>query len=737
MDNLSVSLANYIKQSRIYTQHGDLAGAKAQLLHACECVLLLAKKSTGKEKENYLSTFTALKESIANIDVRIKAQQAPPTPPISPMSPQKNDTPINPTLPTTTPAPAPTLSSATQSAPSLPQGGKGAQTGQFTGSLSPKWLSDYIGQPQAVKAVKDLIDAALLRDSALPHIILYGSHGLGKTTFSKIIANEMHTDFIEVNVTNINSEGMISILKKIKPKDILFIDEIHTLPLQVAESIMYSAMQDGRITYTAGKGKFAHTETLELPPFTLIGATTEIGKIAKPFTQRAIQVRLEEYTDEVLGGIIKASFYKLGMLIDDEHALKISKRCRNNPRIANNTVKRISDKALVRYAAMHNMKDRGVFSSIEEIKKLSISVSDKVIDEFFEENEIDEYGLEKGDRELLKLIVHRYKGGPVGIDTLARAMNESNNVISQKYEAYLIKKGMLRIDKDGRVVMPAGYKAIGEPVPEKLLSEAPKENEQGEGSQHNKYEKRKIIASHIPDCLKCDKIEKLIVYPENVREITQDLAKIFPDVEQPRHEETKHCCELEIDFDSFRRTLRCDSFLESRFATCMASVGFLKDIKAQTLEIPYISQALANRRYFPDFVIRDYKNRVAVIEMKNFNMLTYHLNLDKYEQMRTYCENNGYGYAEIAKEFNGEVYTSLEELRLAPINRQLETYIVETIERKGRETGTGVFTQEDFEAYNQQFGSTPKTELYTILINNRMLKNVDRVGDSIKIELNN
>ena len=732
MDNLNVSLASYVKQSRICMQIGDLQGAKNNLLHACECVLLLAKASAGKQKESYLATFATLKKSIADIDAKLKAQTPPPA---------RNDnastsSPSSPTPPSYTP-PAPTTPAPTQSAPSSQNAGRSsAQTGQFTGSLSPRWLTDYIGQPQAVRAVKDLIDAALLRGSALPHIILYGSHGLGKTTFSKIIANEMHADFIEVNVTNINPEGMIAILKKLKPKDILFIDEIHTLPLQVAESIMYSAMQDGRITYTEGKGKQARTQTLELPPFTLIGATTEIGKIAKPFTQRAIQVRLEEYTDEVLGGIIKASFYKLGMIIDDEHALKISKRCRNNPRIANNTTKRISDKALVRFASMNNIKDRGIFGSVSEIKKLNIEITDKVIDEFFEENEIDEYGLEKGDRELLRIIITRYGGGPVGIDTLARAMNEANNVIAQKYEAYLIKKGMLKIEPQGRVVMAQGYRALKMPVPESLLEQEKANVGKSEPEQNKgKYERRKIIANHVPDELKCEKIEKLIVYPENAQPIETSLDALFPDVEKPYEAETKHQCELEIDFGDSSRLLICDSFLESRFATALAGTGYLKDMKAQTLEIPYISQQLANRRYFPDFAIKDYKGRVAVIEMKNFDAVCYHLNIDKYEILTDYCKQNGYGYAEIMKAYNADEYISVESIKNKPINEQLEKFIFECIETNGQ-TGDAVFTTKDWDRYNSTYGQVEKTEIYTILLNNRRLRNIDRTGTDLRITLN-
>ena len=609
MNDLVVSLNGYLKKSRLYASEGDLASARSELLHACECALLLAKGSVGKAKEGHLETFKTLKRMLSDIEARLSESAKEPSARVEepiPPRPVVKEEPIRQSEPPVAPA---------QRAPEEKKQIDG--TRPFIGSLSPRWLSDYIGQPQAVTAVKDLITAALLRGSSLPHIILYGSHGLGKTTFSKIIANEMHANFIEVNVTSINVSGMIAILKNLKPNDILFIDEIHTLPTQVAESVMYSALQDGRITYVEGKGKFSKTETLELPPFTLIGATTEIGKLAKPFTQRAIQVRLEEYSDEVLARIITSSFYKLGMKVTEEISLNISKRCRNNPRIANNMVKRISDKALVRYASMNNIKGTGSFSDIEEIRKSGLLIEQTVVDDFFDENGIDEYGLESGDRELLRIMITRYGGGPVGIDTLSRALNEANNVIAEKYEAYLIKKGMLKIEREGRVVMAAGYRALNMPVPESVKDAERASSAPAPEQPAGKYEKRKIVASHVPDALKCARLEELIVYPENAVVDDTPLDELFPDVEKPYEDITKHACELEIDFGDHKRLLSCDSFLESRFATVLARVGYLRDMKAQTLEIPYISQQLADRRYFPDFVIRDHKGRIAVIEMKN------------------------------------------------------------------------------------------------------------------------
>ena len=710
MEDLTVTLSNYVKQANEAFAANDFEKACKCILHAEECALLLAKKSAGTKRAQYLEKYNLLKElyNKAANHGKTSADKGEAAPSVSP----KQEEPSKDEL------------------PKKPSAGKPAGANP----LSPMWLKDYIGQPQAVTAVSDLIHAARLKNSAMPHLILYGSHGLGKTTFAHIIANEMGVNFTEVNVSKINVPEMIAILKKIKPRDIVFIDEIHTLPLVVAESVLYSAMQDGKISYVEGKGKTARTQELALPPFTLIGATTEIGKLAKPFMQRAIQIRLEEYSDEVLGGIIVKSFYKLGMQISNENGLYIAKRCRNNPRIANNMVRRISDKALVRYAAINGLKDGSSFESVEAIRKLSIQITPEVINSFFEENGIDEYGLENGDRELLKIMITRYNGGPVGIDTLARVMNESNNVISQKYEAYLIKKGLMRIDRDGRVVMPEGYKVLGLPVPEDKQSPADAAPT-NEGEEKGRYETRKVVACHVPHPLKCAKTEELITYPENAGTFEASLDELFPDVEKPYEEVTQHRCRLEIDFDGFKRTLICDSFLESRFATALAGVGYLHDIKAQSLELSYISQELANRRYFPDFFIKDYKNRIAVIEMKNYEMLTYHLNIDKYEMLKNYCEKMGYGYAEVAKGFNSENYVSVEMIKNRPVDRELEEYIFSVIEKKAASGEEGIFTESDYLAYQTEHGAMDKTEIYTVLLNNRKLKNTDRVGNNLRIIL--
>ncbi len=724
MNDKIIYLNSCLKKSRLASENGDYVAAKGALLEACECVLLLARAATGKDKLHYMDNYKSMKTMLADLNEKIESQKTR-VPSVSEKPKENVD-------------PAPKYTPKNDAGETMPKTYSNTNDtkdpGAFIGSLSPRRLSDYIGQPQAVIAVKDLIGAALLRDAALPHIILFGSHGLGKTTFAKIIANEMHTNFIEVNVNNISIDGIITILRQLKKNDILFIDEIHTLPTQVAEAVMYSAMQDGRITYTEGKGKSAQPVTIDLPPFTLIGATTEIGKIAKPFTQRAIQIRLEEYTNEVLSQIIRASFSRLGMNAGSDVCMKIAERCRNNPRVANNTVKRISDKALVQYAGINNIREKGLFSDVEKVKKLNIHIDENIVNKFFEENGIDRYGLEPGDRQLLEIIIKKFGGGPVGLNTISRAMNEAENVVTQKYEAFLIKRGMLKIEREGRVVMPAGYVALNMPVPDTAKELEENSKHDADDKKASKYDKQFVVASAVPDKSKCDTVEELIVYPDNALSGDTPLDQCFADIEKPYEDVTSHACELEIDFGDKKRLLICDSFLERKFAIALAKVGYVKDIKAQSLEIPYISQRLANRRYFPDFIIRDYKGRIAIIEMKNFDAACYHLNIDKYEQLAQYCREKGYGYAEVMKPYNSEKYISIEMLAKRAPNKQLEDFIISKIQSRA-DTEDAYFTVSDLNEYSEKYGPVDKTEIYTILLNNRKLRNIDRYGSDLKITL--
>ena len=718
---------NYIndslKRSRLASAAGDYASAREALGQACEHILLLAKAATGRDKIKYMDQYRSMKTMLVALNEKIEAQNNR----SSSIGSKPKDV-IN-------PSPSHGGALGVDSTPGVPRAPVGTKRTpvNFLGSLSPERLSDYIGQPKAVVAVKDLIGAALLRDAALPHIILFGSHGLGKTTFAKIIANEMGVGFTEINANSTTIDELVTVLRGLNKNDILFMDEIHTLPTPVAEAVMYSAMQDGKITYTE-KVKNAKPVTIDLQPFTLIGATTEIGKIAKPFTQRAIQIRLEEYTNEVLAEIISASFWRLGMKADNNVCLKISDRSRNNPRVANNLVKRISDKALVWYAEANNIRERGLFSDPEKVRKLNISITEDVITKFFEENGIDRYGLEPGDRQLLEIIIKKFGGGPVGLNTLSRAMNEAENVISQKYEAYLIKLGMLKVEREGRVAMPKGYVALNMPVPDMAKEHEENSKREEPVKRTGQYDKQSVTAAQSPVQSKCDIVEELIVYPENAVVGDTSLDQFFADVDKPYDDVTAHACELEIDFGDRKRLLICDSFLERKFAIALAKVGYIKDIKAQSLELPYISQRLANRKYFPDFMIRDYKGRIAIIEMKNFDAACYHLNIDKYEQLAQYCKEHGYGYAEVMKPYNSEKYISIEMLARRAPNKQLEEFIISRIEARSA-SEDAYFTNADLNEYSEKFGPVDKTDIYTILLNNRKLRNIDRYGTDLKITL--
>lgn len=334
-------------------------------------------------------------------------------------------------------------------------------------AMRPQTLKDYYGQPQTVAILTDATAKARLSDSALSHVLLYGSHGLGKTTLAKILANEMQTGFYEINnAGSLTAEGMIDLLKKVKKGDIVFIDEIHNIPSSVAEGVLYSAMEDFTVKYVTKKGKSLETAEIYLPPFTLVGATTESGKLLKPFKDRfGIECHLNPYSESILAMIAKNSFKKLGMTIGDDLAADIARRARSTPRIVNRFVSRIADKAIVHAAAERGLTEKGALSTPEKIKALHIEVTPDILADYFEQNGIDEKGLTDGDRILLRLIVEKYNGGPVGLDSLAKAMNESQNVVADQYEAYLTKIGMLMTTSRGRMAMPAAYRYLGLPVP--------------------------------------------------------------------------------------------------------------------------------------------------------------------------------------------------------------------------------------------------------------------------------
>ena len=311
--------------------------------------------------------------------------------------------------------------------------------------LRPRTLADYIGQEKVKENLSIYIRAAKQRGEALDHVLLYGPPGLGKTTLSAIIANELGVNFRITSGPAMERPGdLAALLTNLEPDDVLFIDELHRLPRPV-EEILYPAMEDFAIDIVNGKGQGASSIHLPLPHFTLIGATTRAGQLSAPLRDRfGVIARLELYTPEELGLIVSRSARILSIASDEEGALEIASRSRGTPRIANRLLKRVRDFAQV-------MND-GV---------IDLPTARKALDRM----EIDELGLDMVDRRMLLAMIRHYNGGPVGLDTLAAAIGEESVTIEDVYEPYLMQIGFLSRTPRGRVVLPAGYLHLGLPVP--------------------------------------------------------------------------------------------------------------------------------------------------------------------------------------------------------------------------------------------------------------------------------
>ncbi len=308
-------------------------------------------------------------------------------------------------------------------------------------NLRPKMLEDYIGQSKAKENMKVFIEAAKIREEPLDHVLLYGPPGLGKTTLSNIIANEMGVNMKITSGPAIERPGdMAAILNNLQEGDILFIDEIHRLNRQV-EEVMYPAMEDFVIDIVIGKGPAARSIRLDLPKFTLVGATTRIGLLTSPLRDRfGVINKLEFYTLDELMHIVKRSAEVLNIGIEDEGAVEIARRSRGTPRLANRLLKRVRDFAQVKYNG-----------------DITIEVADYALDLL----DVDKRGLDKSDRKMLMAMIEKFSGGPVGLDTLAATIGEDSGTVEDVYEPYLMQLGYINRTPRGRVVTDLCYKHFG------------------------------------------------------------------------------------------------------------------------------------------------------------------------------------------------------------------------------------------------------------------------------------
>ena len=331
--------------------------------------------------------------------------------------------------------------------------GQGEERSEMT--LRPQKLEDYIGQKKATDNLKIFIEPAKLRKEPLDHVLFYGPPGLGKTTLAGIISNEMGVDIRITSGPAIERAGdLAAILTNLNENDVLFIDEIHRLNRSV-EEVLYSAMEDFALDIIIGKGPSARSIRLDIAKFTLIGATTRAGSLSAPLRDRfGVSCKFEMYTTEELKKIIGRSAELLGVTADEQSMEEMAKRSRGTPRVANRMLKRVRD-----------------FSQVKGNGVIDIDITQKALDALG----VDHMGLESLDREILRTIIERFKGGPVGIDTIAASIGEERVTIEDVYEPYLIQAGFLHRTQKGRVVSAQAYKHLGIPYDEEEVNSSVKE----------------------------------------------------------------------------------------------------------------------------------------------------------------------------------------------------------------------------------------------------------------------
>lgn len=312
---------------------------------------------------------------------------------------------------------------------------------EFENNIRPQKLDDYIGQNDVKENIRVFVEAAKMRDEALDHVLLYGPPGLGKTTLAHIISNELGVNIKTASGPSIEKSGdLAAVLSTLEPGDVLFIDEIHRMP-RIVEEILYPAMEDFQLDIIIGSEGTSKSIKINLPPFTLIGATTRSGDLSSPLRDRfGIVCKLNYYTTEELASIVKRTSRIMGIPITDDAAEELAKRSRKTPRIANRLYKRVRDFALV-----------------DGVEEINLEVTKKALDRL----KVDNYGLDEIDIEYLSSLITKFNGGPVGLETIATSIGEEVTTIEDVVEPFLLQEGFIKRTRSGRIATEKSYEHLG------------------------------------------------------------------------------------------------------------------------------------------------------------------------------------------------------------------------------------------------------------------------------------